>query len=51
MEEKVIGRRRIVLYDDYNAAPRGGEIIGTVVQQFSRSAWKNGWKLIELYED
>jgi len=39
---------KIALYDDYNKTiHKDGKIIGTVVQNFNRSAWKNGWKMIE----
>lgn len=51
MEKEVSGWKRIVLYDDFNGMLRGGEIIGTVVQNFARTAWKNGWKIVEVYED
>ena len=30
---------------------QGGQVIGTVVQNFGREAWRNGWKIIEVYED
>ena len=41
---------KIILYDDFNGCIRGGQIIGTVVQNFGREAWRNGWKIIEIYE-
>lgn len=40
---------KIALYDDFNSCIRGGQIIGTVVQNFGREAWRNGWKIIEIY--
>lgn len=42
---------RIVLYNDYNHRFSYGNIIGAVTQTFGVSAFKNGWKLIEVYED
>ena len=45
---------KIIPYDDYNhkiPPPCHWDYIGTVVQNFGREAWKNGWKLIEIYED
>lgn len=41
----------IFLYDDYNAMIRPCIVIGTVVPNFSRFAFKNGWKVIEVYDD
>ena len=29
----------------------GGQIIGTVVQNFGREAFRNGWKIIEVQDD
>lgn len=46
MEDRV---SKIVPFDAYNWKV-GKDIIGTVVSNFDRFAWKNGWKLIELYE-
>lgn len=40
--------------DDYNGvvAPEGKrDVIGAIVPNFSRMARKNGWKIIEVYED
>lgn len=49
MEEKV---RRVIPYNDYNESLRGGEdIIGTVIPTFGTTAFRHGWKLIEIYED
>ena len=43
--------KKIVPYDDFNHQLHpGGEYVGTVVQNFGREAWRNGWKLIEIYE-
>ena len=39
--------KKILLYDDYNRLIHRDGVIGTIVQQFSRKAWKNGWKIIE----
>lgn len=42
---------KIIPYDDFNHQLHiGGGIIGTVVQNFGREAWRNGWKIIEIYE-
>ena len=32
------------------SSTEGGGIIGTVVQNFGREAWRNGWKIIEVYD-
>ena len=42
--------KKIILYDDYNRLIHMGGAIGTVVQNFGRMAWRNGWKIIEIYE-
>lgn len=42
---------KTIPYDDYNHQLHiGGGIIGTVVQNFGREAWRNGWKIIEVYD-
>lgn len=41
---------KIVPYDDYNHKV-GCDYVGAVMQNFGTTAWINGWKLIELYED
>ncbi len=43
-------RGRIILLDDYNANLHGDGTIGTVTPQFGNSAPRNGWKIIEEYE-
>lgn len=41
-----------VIYDDYNGhIPTRQDVIGTVLQNFGAEALRNGWKLIEVYED
>lgn len=40
----------VIPYDDYNRRI-GGEVVGAVRQNFCFSAFTNGWKLIEVYED
>lgn len=42
--------KRILLYDDYNAEIRAGAVIGTVRQTFASLAFKNGWKIIEIWQ-
>lgn len=42
---------RIKTYDDYNGVVHSPEWVGTVVQNFARDAFRNGWKLIEIWED
>ena len=42
--------KRILLYDDYNAEIRDGAVIGTVRQTFASLAFKNGWKIIEIWQ-
>lgn len=38
--------------DDYNGnIPARQDVIGTVVQNFGRDAFRNGWKIIIIYED
>ena len=41
---------RTIPYDDYNRRV-GGQLVGAVKFNFAFSAFKNGWKLIEIYED
>ena len=41
--------KEILLYDDYNHHISGGDVIGAVRQTFSALAFKNGWKIIEVY--
>ena len=44
-------KKRIALYDDYNGTiHRGGKVIGTIRQTFGQEAFRNGWKIIEIYE-
>lgn len=42
--------KTILILDDYNNKILGG-CIGTITQHCSRSARKNGFKVIEIYED
>lgn len=42
---------KIFPYDDYNGTIHLGGLIGTVRQTFGQDAFRNGWKIIELYED
>lgn len=42
---------KIVLYNDYNSRFSGAWIIGSVTQTWGASAFRNGWKIIEVYED
>ena len=42
---------KIIPYDDYNHQLHIGGIIGTVRQTFGMDAWRNGWKIIEVYDD
>lgn len=42
---------KIVLYNDYNSRFSGAGIIGSVTQTWGASAFRNGWKIIEVYED
>lgn len=41
---------RILLYDDFNHAVRPPRVIGSIRQTFAALAFKNGWKIIEVYE-
>lgn len=41
--------KKILLYDDYNHHISDGGVIGAVRQTFSALAFKNGWKIIEVY--
>lgn len=43
---------RIVLLDDYNQRiPANQDIIGTVTTNWCEASLRNGWKIIEIYED
>ena len=42
--------RYTIPYDDYNHRI-GQFIIGAVTSTFGNTPFKNGWKLIEVYED
>ena len=43
---------KIIPYDDYNHQLHIGEgIIVTVRQTFGMDALRNGWKIIEVYDD
>lgn len=42
---------KIILYNDYNSRFSGAWIIGSVTQTWGASAFRNGWKIIEVYED
>lgn len=41
---------RTIPYDDYNRR-LGTDYIGAVKSTFGNTPFKNGWKLIEIYED
>lgn len=43
--------KEILLYDDYNHHISDGGVIGAVRQTFSALAFKNGWKIIEVYDE
>ena len=45
-------KKRIIIYDDYNSKfPKEQGIIGTITPQFGNTALRNGWKIIEVYEE
>ena len=43
-----------IIYDAYNArlAPNGGwgGYVGTVTQEFGNTAFRHGWKIVEVFE-
>ena len=41
---------RILLYDDFNHIVQAPNIIGTIRQTFSRLAFANGVKIIEIHD-
>lgn len=46
--------KKIIPYDDYNGKvppPEKLDYIGTLTPQFGALALRNGWKIIELFED
>ena len=42
---------KILLLDDFNCTIHLPHLIGTVVGNFGRYAFRNGWKIIYIYED
>lgn len=45
------GKKIIPFCDERSYIPSRLDIMGTVRQTFGHSALRNGWKLIEIYED
>ena len=46
--------KKIIPYDDYNGKvppPDKMDYIGTLTPQFGALALRNGWKIIEVYEE
>ena len=41
---------KTIPYDDYNGRI-GDDFVGAVTSTFAHSALRNGWKIIEVYED
>ena len=43
---------KMILMDDYNGnIPTQHDVIGTVMKNFGIDAFRNGWKIILVYED
>ena len=44
--------KKIILYDDFHSIiPKEQDVIGTIRPTFSRTALRNGYKIIEIEDD
>ena len=44
--------KKIIPFDDYNCRLNvGAEFVGSVLPTWGNHALRNGWKLIEIYDD
>lgn len=43
--------KKIIPLDDYNGRIELGDVVGSVTRTWGNSALRNGWKIIEIYDD